>query len=130
MAANPSPNESVEKPASDRLVLSDSRNRSSSSMTSMRPRVDSDSTWCIGLCRQNTADTDFRHGELCSIAVDAAIFECMKRRCFQIGIEEYLERTIRRGKCPHQRDVALADLAGRAQNLLHRRRIKTDQAVG
>src|SRR5689334_25449081 len=102
MAAMPSPNESVEKPASDKFVLSDSRNRSSSSMTSMRPRVDSDSTWCIGLRRQDTADTKFRHCELCSIAVDSAIFECMEGRRFQIRIEKYLERTIGRGKSPDQ----------------------------
>src|SRR4029077_13462428 len=98
MAAIPSPNESVEKPASDRFVLNDSRNRSSSSLTRMRPRVDSDSTWCIGLRRQNTADAKLRHCELCSIAVDSAIFECVEGRRFQIGVEENLERTIRRRK--------------------------------
>src|SRR5579864_2793675 len=130
IAVSPSPKASVEKPASVRLVLSDSRNRSSSSMTRMRPRDDSTSAWCIGLGRQNAAYTLFRHCHLRSVAVDPAIFERVQRRRLHVGIKEYLKGTAWRRKCPHQRDLALADLGGRAEQLFDRRRIKPDQARG
>lgn len=100
-----------------RLVLTDSRNSSSSSTTRMWPREDRLLTGSIASHRQDVADACVRRIVAPSCA---SVFERMERRGFDVRVEEYLERASLTGICPYQRGIAFAYGRRRTEQSLDR----------
>src|SRR5664279_3755984 len=109
MASSPPAKQSVEKPASVRFVLTDSRKRSSSSTTRTWPRTACALAGSIGLGHEDVADTGLRCDERAAIAVHAAIFQRVKGGRFHVRVEEYLKRTTCPGIYPDEREIVVVD---------------------